>query len=176
MTLTDNTSTSSEYWLRLASSILFFKKSLRQCLDIIHRDIVATWNFRDGDMVSWIYLGLLISPTHLSSKLLAGNEFKAMMLQLVQDLADPDASNPNSGLWVPIEVTNIHHILSNRLSSQDLSTIKQVLDVATPISAGIAPVVSALGVSVAFGSWLFDAYKSTYVQLERPLLPIRRLT
>ncbi|TDL15761.1 hypothetical protein BD410DRAFT_86683 [Rickenella mellea] len=114
-----------KYWRGLASSINFPGNLLRDCLSIIHKDIVKIWNFLDPDTI------------------LEGNEIKAMILGLVQDLADPDASNPNSGF------------------SENLKTIKASLDVATPISGPIAPVVATIGLSVMFVNWLFGLYTNT---------------
>ncbi|TDL20159.1 hypothetical protein BD410DRAFT_791245 [Rickenella mellea] len=66
-----------------------------------------------------------------------------MILELVQDLADPDASNPNSGF------------------SEKLTTIKASLDVVTPLAGPIAPAVAGIGLSVMFVNWLFGVYTNT---------------
>ncbi|TDL13542.1 hypothetical protein BD410DRAFT_903273 [Rickenella mellea] len=113
------------YWRGLASSTHFPGNLLRDCLGIIHKDIVKIWNFSDPD------------------KILEDNVVKAMILELVQDLADPDASNPNSGF------------------SEKLTTIKASLDVATPLSGPIAPVIAGVGLSVMFVNWLFGVYTNT---------------
>ncbi|TDL28285.1 hypothetical protein BD410DRAFT_834410 [Rickenella mellea] len=113
------------YWRGLASSTHFPGNLLRDCLGIIHKDIVKIWNFLDPD------------------KILEDNVVKAMILELVQDLADPDASNPNSGF------------------SEKLTTIKASLDVATPLAGPIAPVVAGIGLSVMFVNWLFGVYTNT---------------
>ena len=39
------------YWRGLLSSVDFTQKELLQCLDVIHRDIVAVWNIRDPTAV-----------------------------------------------------------------------------------------------------------------------------
>jgi len=59
------------YWSGLISSTDFTGKKLRECLDVIHNDIILVWNIRDPN-------------NHLSSE-----EFKATMSQLVKDLV-PD--------------------------------------------------------------------------------------
>ena len=49
-----NTSTSSvaaEYWKGLASGANFMGRDLRQCLGVIHDDIVEIWNFPSLPMV-----------------------------------------------------------------------------------------------------------------------------
>jgi len=66
-----------------------------------------------------------------------------MILDLVQDLADPDASNPSSGF------------------TANLQMIKASLDVVTPISGPAAPVVATMGLSVMFVNWLFGLYRDT---------------
>jgi len=68
-----------KYWRNLASSANFPGNLLRDCLSVIHHDIVKIWNFRDPDMI------------------LGGNEVKARAVALVTVLADSEASKPNSG-------------------------------------------------------------------------------
>ena len=44
------------YWKGLASSVSFPGKTLEQCLEVIHGDIVAIWSFEDPHKVrsfSW---------------------------------------------------------------------------------------------------------------------------
>ena len=41
----------AEYWRAIASEIHFLNFSLRQCLDVIHKDLVAIWNIRDVEEV-----------------------------------------------------------------------------------------------------------------------------
>jgi hypothetical protein len=67
---------------------------LRHHLLQIHNDIVQCWNFRDSDEVS----GLVLGSTHLTVslrmvKILRSDEFKQMMLYLVQDMGE--GSHPN---------------------------------------------------------------------------------
>ncbi|KIM20816.1 hypothetical protein M408DRAFT_306341 [Serendipita vermifera MAFF 305830] len=57
-----------EYWAALASSANFLGKSLAKCLDEIHLDMVAIWNFKDPS-------------GNLRSK-----EFKALMWNMVTDV------------------------------------------------------------------------------------------
>ncbi|KAG6911381.1 hypothetical protein DXG01_016478, partial [Tephrocybe rancida] len=57
--------TVSEYWERLATNVNFPGKKLQQCLDVIHTDIIAVWQFDDPQ-------------DHLSS-----SSFKALMSNIV---------------------------------------------------------------------------------------------
>ncbi|KAF8883264.1 hypothetical protein BD779DRAFT_1472579 [Infundibulicybe gibba] len=58
------------YWRGLASSLFFTNKTLKTCLDAIHKDIVITWNFCDEESY------------------LLSDEFKVIMSHLVNDLGD----------------------------------------------------------------------------------------
>ncbi|KAN0109794.1 hypothetical protein V8E52_008900 [Russula decolorans] len=70
----------SEYWSGLLSNTDFSGKKLRQCLDVIHRDIVSVWNIRN-------------------SSYLASDEFKAKMIVLIDDLGvNPNTPTSNDGL------------------------------------------------------------------------------
>ncbi|KAN0124243.1 hypothetical protein V8E52_001892 [Russula decolorans] len=70
----------SEYWSGLLSSTDFTGKKLRQCLDVIHRDIVSVWNIRD-------------------SSYLASDVFKARMTVLIDDLlSNLNTPTPSDGL------------------------------------------------------------------------------
>ncbi|KAF8883266.1 hypothetical protein BD779DRAFT_1540396 [Infundibulicybe gibba] len=59
------------YWRGLASSLFFTNKTLKTCLDAIHKDIIITWNFCDEESY------------------LLSDEFKAIMSHLVNELGDP---------------------------------------------------------------------------------------
>ncbi|KAF8872823.1 hypothetical protein BD779DRAFT_1571699 [Infundibulicybe gibba] len=59
------------YWRGLASSFFFTGKTLKSCLDILHRDIIAVWDFYDDN------------------KYLQSDEFKAMIVDFVNDLGAP---------------------------------------------------------------------------------------
>jgi len=71
-----------KYWNGLLSKTDFTGKQLRQCLDVIHRDIVSVWNIRN-------------------SSYLEGDDFKAKMTFLVDDLiTNPNTPTPSDGLTV----------------------------------------------------------------------------
>jgi len=68
------------YWRGLASSIHFWGKTLKECLEAIHDNIVTVWNFLDPKLY------------------LARESFKAKMAGSVEDLKDNSAPNPNTAL------------------------------------------------------------------------------
>ncbi|KAF8872828.1 hypothetical protein BD779DRAFT_1679530 [Infundibulicybe gibba] len=68
-----------KYWRGLASSFFFAGKTLMSCLNLIHRDIIAVWNFCDDD------------------KYLQSDEFKAMIVDFVSDLIEPTKHREHSG-------------------------------------------------------------------------------
>ena len=41
----------TEYWRVIASGTHFLEISLKKCLDVIHKDLVAIWNIRDMEEV-----------------------------------------------------------------------------------------------------------------------------
>ncbi|KDQ56951.1 hypothetical protein JAAARDRAFT_47669 [Jaapia argillacea MUCL 33604] len=69
-----------KYWRGLASGAQFLGKTLEPCLQALHSDIVAVWNFSD------------VGPY------LETMAFKANVSKVVQDLADPEIPNPNDAL------------------------------------------------------------------------------
>ncbi|KAH9051687.1 hypothetical protein EDB87DRAFT_749098 [Lactarius vividus] len=58
----------SRYWRRLWSSVDFADHALKSCVNIIHADLVETWNLND------------------KTRYLSSDEFKAQMSHLVKDL------------------------------------------------------------------------------------------
>ncbi|KAF8266352.1 hypothetical protein EI94DRAFT_1733378 [Lactarius quietus] len=59
----------SGYWRNLWSSLEFADQSLKNCVNIIHDDIVEIWNLND------------------KTRYLSSNKFKAKMSRVVKDLA-----------------------------------------------------------------------------------------
>ena len=49
--LRDSSTRFIEYWRAIASGIVFLNVSLKKCLDVIHKDLVAIWNIRDVEEV-----------------------------------------------------------------------------------------------------------------------------
>ena len=41
----------AEYWRAIASGILFLNLSMKKCLDVIHKDLVAIWNIQEMEEV-----------------------------------------------------------------------------------------------------------------------------
>jgi len=74
----------SRYWRGLWSSLDFADQPLKDCVNVIHTDIVEIWNLKDRDK-------------HLSDPV-----FKEKMSHVVQDLAGSAASVPSSDFaeWV----------------------------------------------------------------------------
>jgi predicted GTPase len=76
-----------KYWSGLLSSTDFTGKKLRQCLEVIHRDIVSVWNIRN-------------------SSYLESDVFKARMTVLVDDLlSNPNTPTPSDGLTLATVAT-----------------------------------------------------------------------
>ncbi|KIM19792.1 hypothetical protein M408DRAFT_30924 [Serendipita vermifera MAFF 305830] len=76
----------SRCWAGLASSANFPGRTLLECLDVIHTDIIAVWDFKDPDL-------------NLRSK-----EFKALMSNMVTDISTGDIGNPNKALGAGLGV------------------------------------------------------------------------
>ncbi|KAF7419488.1 hypothetical protein PC9H_002079 [Pleurotus ostreatus] len=68
------------YWEGLGHSANFPNRPLKNCLDVIHRDVIAVWNFQDPNK-------------HLNSI-----KFQELMSQIVDDLAERNMLDPNKTL------------------------------------------------------------------------------
>ncbi|KAF8265742.1 hypothetical protein EI94DRAFT_1734896 [Lactarius quietus] len=68
----------SQYWRNLWSSLDFANQTLKNCVNIIHDDIVEIWNLND------------------KARYLSSNKFKAKMSRLVKDLAASANSTSSS--------------------------------------------------------------------------------
>jgi hypothetical protein len=66
----------------------FGKMLLRECLLKVHQDIIACWNLRDGEMVSVVSPMSTFLRTQILLQVLNGDEFKHLMLYVVQDMRD----------------------------------------------------------------------------------------
>ncbi|KIL65044.1 hypothetical protein M378DRAFT_178576 [Amanita muscaria Koide BX008] len=127
----------SEHWSKLLPKTDFTGKQLRQCLDVIHRDIVLVWNIRNSSV------GPVSPHTYGTdrywSQYLAGDDFKVKMSVLVDDLvANPDTPTPSDGLRV--------------------ATVAALASAASS-PAGI--VILVVGSAVLIAKWLFDVYQNT---------------
>ncbi|KIM30956.1 hypothetical protein M408DRAFT_327870 [Serendipita vermifera MAFF 305830] len=76
----------SKYWVGLASSANFPGRTLLECLDVIHTDIIAVWNFQDPSMN------------------LRSNEFKALMSNMVTNISTGEIGKPNEAVGAGISV------------------------------------------------------------------------
>ncbi|KAJ7112357.1 hypothetical protein C8R44DRAFT_251809 [Mycena epipterygia] len=116
----------SYYWRALSGSIpVAGKPLLRECLLKVHQDIIACWNMRNAD------------------SMLNGDEFKHLMLYVVQDMQREGHTNS---------------------SPVDTGKISDFVKLCTAASAAIAPPVAILGLTYIFVSWISNAVlEHTYV-------------
>jgi hypothetical protein len=70
-------------------------KDLRRCLEVIHHDIVFTWNFPRLLMVRRLGPTPIVK-TH--SFQLYQDEFRGKVSKLVADLEDPERPSPNDSM------------------------------------------------------------------------------
>ncbi|KAG2368056.1 hypothetical protein BDR07DRAFT_1605662 [Suillus spraguei] len=73
------------YWNALASSAAFKNHTIRECLHVLHTDIVAVWNFHD-----LIYL--------------YSSEFRTLMMNMVDKSDGEHASDPNKTITVGLSI------------------------------------------------------------------------
>ncbi|KAF8879741.1 hypothetical protein BD779DRAFT_1125575 [Infundibulicybe gibba] len=111
-----------KYWRGLASGLFFNGKTLKSCLDVIHRDIIAIWNFCDDE------------------EYLQSDEFKAMIVELVSDLAEPTKPQERSGTFE--STASVNTAMSKRSISSVVIPLAQM-----PVTA-----------SVKFARWVYDLY------------------
>ncbi|KAJ6534529.1 hypothetical protein DFH09DRAFT_122306 [Mycena vulgaris] len=109
----------SYYWRALSGSIpVAGKLLLRECLLKVHQDIIACWNIGNAE------------------SMLNGDEFKHLMLYVVQDMQRECRTNS---------------------SSVDTGKISDFVTLCTAASAAIAPPVAILGLTYFFVSWISNA-------------------
>jgi len=72
------------YWRNLWSSVDFTGHPLKDCLNVIHEDIVEIWNLNDRTRVSSPFSQLFL-PSH-KDQYLSSTEFKKKMSYNVMDL------------------------------------------------------------------------------------------
>ncbi|KAJ7921534.1 hypothetical protein B0H13DRAFT_1984965 [Mycena leptocephala] len=120
------------YWRSLSGGSVpgFGKMLLRECLLKVHQDIIACWNLRDGEMV------------------LNGDEFKHLMLYVVQDMRDKAQVKSFS-----VDVVKIHNFVM----------------LCTAATATIAPPVAILGLTYIFISWISNAVLDNTPEVRRVL-------
>jgi len=120
------------YWRALSGSIpVAGKPLLRECLLKVHRDIITCWNMHDAE------------------SMLNSDEFKHLMLYVVQDMQRECRTNIS-----PIEPGKI----------SDFVTL------CTAASAAIAPPVAILGLTYLFVSWISNAILENTPEVGRVLI------
>ncbi|KAJ7239924.1 hypothetical protein C8J57DRAFT_1372316 [Mycena rebaudengoi] len=121
------------FWRALSGTIPSVGNDLlHNCLFKVHRDIIACWNFRDPDTV------------------LKGEEFKHLMLSLVQEMQEDEG-----------------HITS---SPPDIEKIKDFVALCTAASAAVAPPVAILGLTYLFVSWMLKCPLKNVPNVRRVLI------
>jgi hypothetical protein len=78
---------SLEYWRNLRSSLDFTDQTLKNCVNVIHIDIVEIWNLFDRHKVSSPQLSAVKNAQR--NQYLLSNQFKINMSHVVKDLAIP---------------------------------------------------------------------------------------
>ncbi|KAG8991562.1 hypothetical protein FRB94_012437 [Tulasnella sp. JGI-2019a] len=102
-----------DYWRGLASSFHFRGKTLKDCMELIHEDVVDAWNFRDP--------GLLLTRP----------DVKAMLWRVVEDMND-SSGDQNRMLTLGISgVSTAAGIVAGSLSGP-------VAPIAVPVAVGVA--------------------------------------
>jgi hypothetical protein len=82
------------YWCNLQSSLDFAHQPLRDCVNIIHIDIVKIWNLNDRDNVSYPQLPCYFYlPSH-GDQYLSSTSFKIKMSHVAKDLAETASGVP----------------------------------------------------------------------------------
>ncbi|KAJ6478701.1 hypothetical protein DFH09DRAFT_1215295 [Mycena vulgaris] len=120
------------YWRALSGSIpVAGKLLLRECLLKVHQDIIACWNIGNAE------------------SMLNGDEFKHLMLYVVQDMQRECRTNS---------------------SSVDTGKISDFVTLCTAASAAIAPPVAILGLTYFFVSWISNAVLENIPEVERVLI------
>jgi len=109
-------------------------------LAVIHGDIVAVWTFDDP-------------RRHLYSR-----EFKALMTNMVDDLSDPRAANPNKGLSV------------------GLSMVGAIAGIVSALAGPAAPIVMPIAGCFVLAKWAYDVYQQSHGTLRRMMAYIIDLT
>ncbi|TDL22677.1 hypothetical protein BD410DRAFT_748466 [Rickenella mellea] len=128
-----------KYWRSLAASANFPGKTLKQCLEVIHTDVIAVWRFND--------------PHLLNSQ-----EFKVMMCQLVDSLADHNTPDPAKNL------------------SAGLTMLAAIAGIVSALSGPSAPIVIPIFASLIFAKWVSDVYRRSDDTLRRLMAYIVDLT
>jgi len=108
----------SRYWRGLASSANFPGKTMTECLDVIHTDIIAVWNFND-------------QHGYLNSR-----PCRDLMIGMVNDLVVRDRPDPNKTLTAGLAMVGTIAGIVSALSGP-------AAPIVVPIAAGVVIAVWA---------------------------------
>ncbi|KAG6826940.1 hypothetical protein H0H92_013836 [Tricholoma furcatifolium] len=128
-----------EYWERLASSVNFPGKTLQQCLEVIHTDIVRVWRFDDPE-------GYLSSTS-----------FKAMISNIVINGEEGNAQTgigPNKKLCSASSQAGISR-------AAGVSLVAGIAGIVTSLSGPAAPIVIPIAAAFVMAKWVYDIYSET---------------
>ncbi|KAJ7932892.1 hypothetical protein B0H13DRAFT_1856502 [Mycena leptocephala] len=132
------------YQLALGGALPTFGKSLlRECLFLSHKDIIASWGFRDPDAVRTSLFVRSTGTQTFPSKVLTSANFRHLMLSIVQEM--PERCR-NTSLRL--------EALSS--SPPDVTRIHEFVGLCTVASASVAPPVAILGLTYIFLKWMAD--------------------
>ncbi|KAG6330317.1 hypothetical protein ID866_8773 [Astraeus odoratus] len=74
------------YWRAIAASPNFEGYTIRDCLHVIHTDIISVWNFYDPDNVRDVFFSCRYAYHYL--KCLTSEQFRDYMLDMIADIGD----------------------------------------------------------------------------------------
>ncbi|KAF8184128.1 hypothetical protein K438DRAFT_1838356 [Mycena galopus ATCC 62051] len=122
---------------------------LDKCIDILHSEIIATWNFLDDDHVRNYSSSATLFIARIFLQLLENPEFVTKMRQLVQFVV-PGESETKS--WF----------------GENLDKVSKLVGISAAITAAAAgpvapiavPAIAGVGLSVLFAAYLTRAYQS----------------
>lgn len=120
------------YWSGLAAGAKFMGRNLETCIDILHSEIIATWNLLDDD-------GLLKSP-----------KFVEEIKKLVQFVV-PGESEATS--WFGQNLDKVYKLVG--------ITATITAAAAGPVAPIAVPAIAGVSLSVLFAAYLSKLYQST---------------
>ncbi|KAJ7194960.1 hypothetical protein GGX14DRAFT_545962 [Mycena pura] len=122
------------YWSGLAAGAKFLGWNLETCIDTLHSEIIATWNFLDDD------------------NLLKSLEFVEEIKKLVQFVV-PGESPSETTSWFGQNLDKVYKLVG--------ITATVAAAAAGPIAPIAVPTIAGVGLSVLFVAYLSKAYQST---------------
>ncbi|KAH7912358.1 hypothetical protein BJ138DRAFT_1112393 [Hygrophoropsis aurantiaca] len=101
-----------KYWRNLAASVDFEGQSLLDCLNVMHADIVAVWNFQDP------------------GNYLNGEQFRKFMVEMVSNLEIPLSAESNTTLNLGVSVVASLAAILTPVAGPAMPMVVSVLTVA----------------------------------------------